>query len=996
MAAATAATAEHEKTKRGAAIAIVGMHGRFPDAADPAAFWQNLASGRDVVREVPADRWDWRAIHGDRAADGPKSYSRWGGFADHVDCFDCAFFGLLPKEAEGMDPQQRLFLQSAHNALEDAGIAPRGLEGRRVGVFVGVGNADHPALLRESETAIDAYRGTGMALTAIANRLSYLYDFRGPSNVVDTACSSSLVALHRAIVSMREGECELAIVGGVNLLLGPELYIAFSKAEMLSPTGRCRTLDAEADGYVRGEGVAAIVIRPLADAIADGDYIYAVVEGVAENHGGRAHSFTAPNPVAQGEAIAAAWRKAGLLLGEAAFLEMHGTGTPLGDPVEIEGLKAALALEPARTDDRSTIYLACLKSQIGHLEAAAGIASLFKAVMALQRGQLPANLHFRRINPQIELEGTPFGVADRPITLERRGDEPLTAGVSSFGFGGVNAHAALRAFRAEKRRCDDETAPAEARRPFLILLSAKDEAALTARVRQLLGLLRRIVGAPTQARVVELLGEALGLPEAARSHELASQGVTPVGLIDAFDVLSRRLGVVIGVSDVRDCVTLEEIGAAACRRLAAASLDEDDRTRLLCGVAAPDADIEAIDLAGIARTLMCGRDAMKERLALIASDLETLLGRLARFAAAPFSEGPWLRESIRRSGEKSERPEAAREALDEAGLLHWAAYWARTKSPDMAWRALYPDLPPPRKTPLPAYPFELRRIRLRRARSAVDESENRMASDLASADAGLARRSRVCSASSLHDAWESCWSGSERWPPSSLTALPALIVHLAAQKGVADIADARFARPFDLEGDAIIHGTSGDESMVRCVAPGERRSVVLNARLAETPPDLERAPLSAPIGSISGGAFYGLSESAGLTVAPRFRCVESVAIATDALDFGLRLSREDDKDAAFWAALTATFALGTCWLLDPAMSADAFRCVWRIEYLRFDPAASRNVTRLSLARRGEDAVALAAFGERDRPVLTIAAAAARRFALPSRSTVAAAAIRSAS
>ncbi|WP_244613094.1 beta-ketoacyl synthase N-terminal-like domain-containing protein [Methylosinus sp. Ce-a6] len=995
MAAATATTAEHKTMNRGAAIAIVGMHGRFPGAVDAAAFWQNLSSGRDVVREVPAERWDWRAIHGDRSADGAKSYSRWGGFADHVDCFDHGFFGVLPKEAESMDPQQRLFLQSAHNALEDAGIAPRSLEGRKVGVFVGVGNADHPALLRDSETAIDAYRGTGMALTAIANRVSYLFDFRGPSNVVDTACSSSLVALHRAVVSLREGECELAIVGGVNLLLGPELYVAFSKAEMLSPTGRCRTLDAEADGYVRGEGVAAIVIRPLEEAIASGDYIYAVVEGVAENHGGRAHSFTAPNPVAQAEAIAAAWRKAGRPLGDAAFLEMHGTGTTLGDPVEIDGLKAALALEPAaRGESRAPIYLASLKSQIGHLEAAAGIASLFKAVMALQRRHLPANLHYRRLNPQVELENTPFAVADRPITLERRDDEPLTAGVSSFGFGGVNAHVALREFRAEKRSRASEAASSAASRPFLFVLSGKDEAALTARVRQLLGLLRRIVGAPTQARVVELLGEALGLPESTRFSELASHGVTPGGLVEALGVLSRRLGVAIGISDIRDCVTLDEIGAAVCERLAS-PIAEDDRTRLLCGVAAPDADIDVIDLAGIARTLMLGRDAMKERLALIAPDLETLIERLSRFAAAPSSEGPWLRASIHRFGEKGERPVAARDALDEAALLHWASYWARTRAPDMAWDALYPDLPPPRKTPLPAYPFELRRIWRRSARSAAGESENRAAAEVAAADA-QARRSRVRSASSLHDAWESCWTGSERWPPSSLTALPALIVHLAAQKGAVAIAEARLARPSDLDGDPTIDPTTSDGSVLQCVASGERPRAILNARLAATPPEPERAPPSEPIGSILGGAFYGLLDSAGLTVAPRFRCVESVAISTDALDFRLRLSREDDRDAAFWAALTATSALGACWLLDPALSADAFRCVWRVESLRFDPAAARTVTRLSMVRRDEDIVALAAFSDRDEPVLTIATVATRRFALPSRSVAAAAVVRSAS
>lgn len=983
-------TSDCRTTTGGAAIAIVGMHGRFPGASDAAAFWQNLSSGRDVVSEVPTDRWDWRAIHGDRSADGAKSYSRWGGFVDHVDCFDRAFFGVLPKEAESLDPQQRLFLQSAYNALEDGGFAPRSLEGHKVGVFVGVGNADYPVLMRESETAIDAYRGTGMALTAIANRVSYLLDFHGPSNIVDTACSSSLIALRRAIVSLRDGECELAIVGGVNLLLGPELYIAFSKAEMLSPTGRCRTLDAEADGYVRGEGVAAVVVRPLEDAVANGDYIYAVIEAVAENHGGRAHSFTAPNPVAQAEVITEAWRQAGRSLGEAAFIEMHGTGTALGDPIEIDGLKAAFALGPtARRAPPIPIYLGSLKSQIGHLEAAAGIASLLKATMALQRRCLPANLHYRLLNPQVGLENTPFAVADRHTMLDGRDDEPLTAGISSFGFGGVNAHAVLREFRAEMHHCLEGAACSAPRRPFLILLSGKDETALTARVRQLLGLLRRIVGVPSEDRIVGLLRDALALPESARSSELAAHGVTPSNLIEALDALSRRLGMVIGISDIRDCITLDEIGAVVSEQLASSTFAADDRTRLLCDVAVPDADIGSIELPGIARTLMLGRDAMNERLALIATDFETLIERLSRFLMAPSSEGSWLRASMHNFGQKVERPEAAQDALDEASLLRWASYWAKTKAPDMAWDALYPDLPLPQKAPLPAYPFELRRIWYRRGRNVASETEMRAAPDVTSE-----KRSRTRSASSsIHDAWESCWAGSERWLPSSLTALPALIVHLATRKSPVMVAEARLARPSELGGDVTIHGSATDESVFQCVAPEGARAVV-NARVTAAPLDPGSFPPSEPIGTISGGEFYGVLESAGLTVAQRFQCVESIAISADALDFRLNLSREDYRDTTFWVALTATSALGTCWLLDPALSADEFRAIWNVGSLRFDTAAARTLTRLSVVRRDEDVVALAAFSERDVPVLTIGAAATRRFALPFRSAVAATLVRS--
>jgi len=323
-------------------VAIIGMTARLPGAADIATFWANLLAGRDVMGDVPTSRWDWRAIDGEAADPGFKSYAHRGGFIANPDCFDAGFFGLLPKEVQSMDPQQRLFLEAAYAAMEDAGIAPASIAGSATGVFVGIGNADYPVLMRANGVPYDSYRGTGMALTAIANRVSFQLDLHGPSSSIDTACSGALVAVHRAVQELNAGTCPLAIAGGVNLILGPELYVAFSKAGMLSPSGRCATFDQGADGYVRAEGVGALVLKRLTDAERDGDPIHAVIHATAENHGGRAHSLTAPNAEAQADVVRQAWSRAGTSPRQAAFIETHGTGTPLGDPIEIGGLNAIM------------------------------------------------------------------------------------------------------------------------------------------------------------------------------------------------------------------------------------------------------------------------------------------------------------------------------------------------------------------------------------------------------------------------------------------------------------------------------------------------------------------------------------------------------------------------------------------------------------------------------------------------------------------------------
>ncbi|MGZ9236091.1 MAG: beta-ketoacyl synthase N-terminal-like domain-containing protein, partial [Anaerolineales bacterium] len=323
-------------------IAIVGLSCRFPKAPNPEAFWELLRNGVDAISEIPSDRWDVEEFYSSNASTPGKVTSRWGGFLDKVDLFDPQFFGISPREASRMDPQQRLLLEVSWEALENAFIPPQSLAGTRTGVFVGISSYDYSRLQFDDPERIDAYAGTGNAHSISANRLSYFYDLRGPSMAVDTACSSSLVAAHLACQSLRTGESDLALAGGVNVILTPELTITFSQARMLSPDGRCKTFDASADGYVRGEGCGVVVLKRLSDAVHDGDNILGLIRGSAVNQDGRSNGLTAPNGLAQQDVIRQALTNAGVEPHQIGYVEAHGTGTPLGDPIEIASLRAVL------------------------------------------------------------------------------------------------------------------------------------------------------------------------------------------------------------------------------------------------------------------------------------------------------------------------------------------------------------------------------------------------------------------------------------------------------------------------------------------------------------------------------------------------------------------------------------------------------------------------------------------------------------------------------
>ncbi len=452
----------------GAPIAVVGMACRYPRAASPAEFWQLLHDGVDAITEVPAHRWDVDAFFDAEPAKPSKMYTRWGGFVEAVDQFDPAFFGISLREAQRMDPQQRMLLEVAWEALEDAAIPPDSLQDSATGVFVGICNSDY-RLLGQDLSALDAYVATGTCFCIAANRLSYSLNLRGPSLAVDTACSSSLVAVHLACQSLKWGESDLAIVGGVNLILSPAGTVALCQARMMASNGRCKTFDASADGYVRGEGCGVVVLKRLSDALADADPVLAVISGSAVNQDGLTNGLTAPNGPSQQAVLRAALAAAGRRPHEVSFIETHGTGTSLGDPIEVRSLRNVLMEN--RPADR-LCWLGAVKTNIGHLESAAGIAGLQKLVLAIQHKQIPPNLHFQNLNPLITLDGTALRLPVE-VTNWRSDAAPRVAGVSSFGFGGTNCHVIVEQPPARPRPPSGSVRPVH-----LLALSGKSDRAL--------------------------------------------------------------------------------------------------------------------------------------------------------------------------------------------------------------------------------------------------------------------------------------------------------------------------------------------------------------------------------------------------------------------------------------------------------------------------------------------------------------------------------------
>jgi acyl transferase domain-containing protein/acyl carrier protein len=500
-------------------IAIIGVSGRYPNGANsPDLLWQTLKSGVDAVTETKGDRWDLGWHHPDTHRAG-RVYTRSGGFLDRIDGFDAEFFGLSPREVRQVDPQQRLLLELAWEAHEDAGIAPRSRAGSDTGVFVGISSNDYASLGGQGWP--DAYSNTGSSFSIAANRISYIFDFHGPSVAVDTACSSSIVCVHQACMALLNGECSTALAGGVSILMHIRPWLGFARASMLSPTGRCKSFDASGDGYVRSEGGGLVLLKPLAAAERDGDRILGVILASGVNSDGRTMGLSMPNGDAQEKLLRKVYGQSGVDPAEVFYVEAHGTGTAVGDPIECGALGRVLG---APRTDGSKCLIGSVKSNIGHLEAASGIAGLTKVVLLLKHRMIPGNLHFKNPNPKIDFENWKLGVVTEPTALPST-DKPVIVGINSFGFGGTNAHLAISEYRPPVHQQGLIAVESPKPNPNILMLSGHSEAGLKAVARQYIDLLR------TKPEQFKEICAAAAICRSMLRHRLAVSGSNAVEVI---------------------------------------------------------------------------------------------------------------------------------------------------------------------------------------------------------------------------------------------------------------------------------------------------------------------------------------------------------------------------------------------------------------------------------------------------------------------------------
>ena len=653
-------------------VAIIGISGRFPKSPELESFWDNIVNGRDMISEIPKDRWDWRECFGDPHKSQNKTDSKWGGFLDDVISFDAGFFRISPKEAELMDPQQRLLMEEVWKAIEDAGYSPSSLSGTKTGIFIGASNNDYGELLRKEGVRQDVFVSTGSYFCMIPNRISYFLNLHGPSVAVDTACSASLVAIHQAVQAIRNDDCTMAIAGGVNLCLTPEKYFSFSHAGMLSPDGRCKTFDKRANGYVRAEGAGVILLKPLPAAIADGDPIYGKIKGTAQNHngyGGFEHAMTAPNPEAQAELLISAYEDAEIPPDTVTFIEAHGSATALGDPFEITGLKKAFSTLYMKwgipVPEKPYCGIGSVKSNMGHAEPASGIAGVLKVLLAMKHKTIPANLHLDELNPIIRLKNSPFYMVTETAEWKQLQDDkgqsiPRRAGVSSFGFGGANAHVVIEEYEDGKEH-----------------------------------------GAGGKEH-----GGQLAAPKLSEGWEDSSQKTEGKG---AESSLSRRSFAKSGGQGAESKEKKHEgpylivLSAKNEERLKAYAEKLLDFVKTALSV-----EPSAVSLSDIAFTLQVGRDAMEERLGIIVTSIQELSEKLKGFLTGADVDNFYRGKVKRNRGTLAvfTADEDLHKAIDA-----WVAKGKHTKLLDLwvkgltyDWNKLYGDVKP-RRIRLPTYPF---------------------------------------------------------------------------------------------------------------------------------------------------------------------------------------------------------------------------------------------------------------------------------------------------
>ncbi|MBV9771244.1 MAG: type I polyketide synthase, partial [Bryobacterales bacterium] len=462
-------------------IAIIGMGCRLPGAPDVRAFWRMLAEGRDAIREVPQERWNVDAYYDPRPNTPGKMISRFGGFVDDIQRFDAYFFGIPPRQAIRMEPQQRMLLEVSWEAMEHAGLRLEQLSGSNCGVFIGLCSDDYLSLQRLDIGALDIYTGMGGNRGSAPGRLAYFFGLNGPCFALDTACSSSLVAVHLAVTSLRAGNCNMAFAGGANAILHPLTAVMFSQAGMLSPDGRCKAFDERADGFVRSEGAGVVLLKRLSDAMADGDPVSAVIRGSAINNDGPTSPMMTPSRIGQELVLRAAYQDAGMSPSLVDYMEAHGTGTAVGDPIEMEALGAVIGQNRANGE---ICRIGSSKTNVGHLEGGAGVVGLIKTVLSLEHRQIPPSLHCQTLNPRIPWHELPFQVQHDLTAWPNTNGRPPLAGVNSFGISGSNAHVVVEAAPPDLRVPSPSAGAA-----LLLALSAQTEQSLEQNARAYLELL---------------------------------------------------------------------------------------------------------------------------------------------------------------------------------------------------------------------------------------------------------------------------------------------------------------------------------------------------------------------------------------------------------------------------------------------------------------------------------------------------------------------------
>ncbi|MGD2088021.1 MAG: SDR family NAD(P)-dependent oxidoreductase, partial [Candidatus Aminicenantes bacterium] len=709
-------------------IAIIGMAGRYPGARTPREFWLNLKRGKDCISEIPKSRWDWHRFDSLKLPPG-TSISKWGGFIDDPDCFDAQFFRISPREAEMMDPQERLFLEVCWETIEDAGYTPKTLapprgrnKRRHVGVFVGVMHKDYTLVGAEVVSRGQVYP-LSLNCAPIANRVSYFCNFHGPSMAIDTLCSSSLTALHLALESIYLAESEVALAGGVNLSLHPNKYMAYGIGNMHSSDGYCHTFGKGGDGYVSGEGIGAVLLKPLSKAIQDHDHIYAVIKGSTINHGGTVSGLTVPSPLAQADMIAACLEKTGIHPRTISYVEAHGTGTSLGDPIEIQGLVKAYR---HYTPDRQFCSIGSVKSNIGHGESAAGISGLSKAALQLYYKTTVPSLHSEELNPYIDFRNSPFYVQQKtgewkqPIIIENDQEVryPRRAGLSSFGAAGANAHVILEEYLPKEAQLQTPTIPGTKTTPVIVPLSARNKERLHAYAGKLLEFLKGLPLNKTPVQNKEKREKSPGKILETKLHRILS-GVLQVNP-EAIEVEQEwnEYGVdAVHLTQVKEKI-LEELNI----QIDANALNQESSIASAAAYLlnyhqeAPGSydltEEQEINPADLAYTLQLGREAREERLVFIVKEIPGLIQKLEAFLQNKEDiehcyqgQVKQYKETLSLFTADEDSKELIHKWITKGRIEKLAELWA--KGLEIDWDLLYSEtgVPRPRRISLPTYPF---------------------------------------------------------------------------------------------------------------------------------------------------------------------------------------------------------------------------------------------------------------------------------------------------